>query len=137
MKSIYLIILVTMLSLAGCGGAGGGSPEGVVEEIYELTLEGSLEDALQLLVVEKRTSAAPSLKRLAKMRDFLNASKFSELIIKDTKEQGVSMRVFFKESYDSGKEMDGGAQLLLEDGKWRLKSLYVPGGVGGMGAHNL
>lgn len=135
MKSMFLVILVSMFSLAGCGGS--GSPESVVEEIYELTQDGSLEDALDLLVVEKRTSPESSLRRLAKMRDHLNASRFSELVIKGSKEQGVSMRVFFKESYESGKEMDGGAQLLLEDGEWKLKSLYVPGGVGGMGAHNL
>jgi hypothetical protein len=109
----------------------------VVAQIYELTQEGSLEDALELLVVEKRSSADSSLRRLAKMRDWLNASNFSELVINGSKEQGVSMRVFFKETYESGKEMDGGAQLLQEDGEWKLKSLYVPGGVGGMGAHSL
>ncbi len=135
MRVRSLIVLAACFIIAACGTS--NSPEDVVTDIYELTTSGDLEAALELLVVEKRSTSDSSLRSLAKIRDSLNASGFSGLAISGSQEEGVSMRVYFKEQYESGKEKDGGAQLLQEDGQWKLKSLYVPGGVGGRGGHRL
>ena len=136
MKFNLLVIIALLVALAGCG-SGSNTPEGVVEELYALSKAGSLEGALELLVIEKRTQRERSMNALAKFRDDLNGRKFAELVLKGNNEEGNTMRVYLTETYENGQDMDGGAQLMLEEGEWKLKSLYVPGGVAGRGGHNL
>lgn len=140
MKTAIATIVTILLALAGlaaCGGSAADSPEEVVQQLYELSMEGSLEDALALLVVEKRSQKEAYLRTLANLRDDLNARKFTGLTLKGTNEEGNTIRVYLTETYESGSIADGGAQTMLEDGEWKIKSLYVPGGIGGRGGRRL
>ena len=132
MRSLVTAILIATVSISACGSSG-GSPEDVVQEFYDSALDGRLENALELFVVEKRNRKDAYLRSLAKVRDELNARSFSGLTIKGTNEENNSMRVYITVNFDSGNNMDGGAQTILEDGKWKIKSLYVPG----RGGHQL
>ena len=137
MRTTIATILVVLAGLAACGGSGADSPEEVVQQLYELSMEGSLEDALALLVVEKRGQEEAYLRILARLRDDLNARHFSGLTVNGTNEEGNTIRVYLTETYESGETADGGAQTMLEDGEWKIKSLYVPGGIGGRGGRRL
>ncbi len=137
MKFKLLITLAAILALAGCG-TGGKSPDGIVEQIYELSADGNLEAALELLVIEKRSQREASIQKLARLRDHLIDWKFTGFEFRPhSGETEQSIRVHFAESYENGKTMDGGAQLMKEDGDWKLKSLYVPGDARGRGKHTL